>query len=95
MTLFYKKKTAILTVAAIVVVVFLLCILLAFLTQLPSLNATKEKLTTMVRQAQQDEASKQALLEYRKTDKYVIDWAISMHLIPDDVVNYIKNEIDR
>lgn len=52
----------------------------------------KEKLTTMVRQAQQDEASKQALLEYRKTDKYVIDWAISMHLIPDDVVNYIKTK---
>ena len=95
MNLFYKKKTAILTVAAIVVVVFLLCILLACLTQLPSLNATKEKLPTMVRQEQQDEASKQALLEHRKTDKYVMDWAISMHLIPDDVVNYIKNEIDR
>ena len=94
-SLFYKKRNAILTIAAIVVLVLLLCILLAYLTQLPSLTTTKDKLIQLYNAALNDEDAKQELLEYRKTDKYVIDWAISMNLIPDDVVNYIKNEIDK
>ena len=94
-SLFYKKRNAILTIAAIVVLVLLLCILVAYLTQLPSLTNTKDKLIQLYNAALNDEDAKQELLEYRKTDKYVIDWAISMNLIPDDVVNYIKNEIDK
>ena len=94
-SLFYKKRNAILTIAAIVVLELLLSILLAYLTQLPSLTNTKDKLIQLYNAALNDEDAKQELLEYRKTDKYVIDWAISMNLIPDDVVNYIKNEIDK
>lgn len=41
--------------------------------------------------AKNDEQSKQELLEYRKTDKYVIEWAERMNMIPDDVINYIKD----
>ncbi len=93
--LFYRKKIAILVIAAVMVLVFLFCMLLVTLTQLTSLNATKENLERMVASAQQDEQAKRELIEYRKTEKYVIDWAISMHYIPDSVVNYIHNEIDK
>ena len=91
--LFYKKSIAILTVAAVVVLVFLLCMLLINLTQLSSLNQAKEEFQQMVNQAKTDESAKQELLNYRKTDKYVIEWARRMHLVPDDVINYIEAEL--
>lgn len=94
-SLFYKKKTAILVIAALVVLVFLLCMLLITLTQLTSLKQASARLEEMVANAKEDEAAKQELIEYRKTDKYVIDWAIKMNYIPDDVVTYIKTEIDK
>lgn len=93
--LFYKKNLAILMIAALMVLVFLLCMLLITLTQLTSLKQKAERLTELVNAAEQDEAAKQELLEYRKTDKYVIEWAIKMNLIPDDVINYIKGELDK
>ncbi len=92
--LFYKKKTAILMIAAIIVLVFLLCMLLITLTQLTSLNQKVEKLELLVKQAEEDQAAKEELIQYRQTDKYVIDWAIKMNLIPDDVINYIQNNTD-
>lgn len=82
-------------IAALMVLVFLLCMLLITLTQLTSLKQKVERLTELVKAAEQDEAAKQELLEYRKTDKYVIEWAIKMNLIPDDVINYIKGELDK
>ena len=91
--LFYKKSLAILMVAAAVVLIFLLCMLLTFLTQYSSLKQKAEHLTALVEQAQTDEAAKQELINYRKTDKYVIEWAIRMNLIPDDVINYIQNNL--
>ena len=92
--MFYKKSLAILTVAAAVVLIFLLCMLLITLTQLSSLKQTAEKLTAMVEQAKSDESAKQELLNYRNTDRYVIEWAIRMNLIPEDVINYIQNELN-
>lgn len=65
--------------------------LLITLTQLTSLKQKSERLQAMVEAAQNDEQSKQELLEYRKTDKYVIEWAERMNMIPDDVINYIKD----
>ncbi len=91
MRLFYKKSTSILIVAAIIVLIFLFCMLLITLTQLTSLKQKSERLQAMVEAAQNDEQSKQELLEYRKTDKYVIEWAERMNMIPDDVINYIKD----
>ena len=90
--LFYKKGGAILTVAAAVVIILLLCILLTFLTQYSSLKQKAEELTDLLKRAETDEAAKQELLEYRKTDKYVIEWAVRMGLIPEDVVNYVPGE---
>ena len=92
--LFYKKSVAILTVAAVVVLIFLLCMLLTMLTIFSSLGQTAEKLTTMVEQVKAEEIDKQELINYRKTDKYVIEWAIRMNLIPDDVINYIETELN-
>lgn len=89
--LFYKKKTSILIVAATVVLIFLLCILMTFLAQLPNLNASIKTLTEMVEDAKKDEDAKQRLLEYRETNQYVIEWAIKMNMIPDDVINYIQD----
>ncbi len=94
-SLFYKKRTAILVIAALVILVFLLCMLLVTLTQLTSLKQASARLEEMVEDAKKDEAAKQELIEYRKTDKYVVDWAIKMGYIPDDVINYIKTEIDK
>ncbi len=91
MRLFYKKGTSILIVAAIIVLIFLFCMLLITLTQLTSLKQKSERLQAMVEAAKNDEQSKQELLEYRKTDKYVIEWAERMNMIPDDVINYIKD----
>lgn len=65
--------------------------LLITLTQLTSLKQKSERLQAMVEAAKNDEQSKQELLEYRKTDKYVIEWAERMNMIPDDVINYIKD----
>lgn len=89
--LFYKKRTSIMIVAATVVLIFLLCILMTFLAQLPNLNASIETLTKMVEDARKDEDAKQKLLEYRETNQYVIEWAIKMNMIPDDVINYIQD----
>lgn len=91
MRLFYKKSTSILAVAAIIVLIFLLCMLLIVLTQLNSLKQTSEKLQALVDAAKSDENAKQELIEYRKTDKYVIEWAAQIGLIPEDVINFIQN----
>ncbi len=91
MRVFYRKRTSILVVAAIVVLVFLFCMLLITLTQLTSLKQKSERLVELVNLAEQDEEAKQELIAYRETDKYVIDWAISMGLIPEDTINFIKN----
>lgn len=90
MRLFYKKSTSILIVAATIVLIFLLCMLLITLTQLTSLKQTAEKINALYETAQKEEADKQELLAYYQTDKYVIDWAVKMGLIPDDVIVFIN-----
>lgn len=89
MRLFYKKSTSVLIVAAIIVLIFLICMLLVTLTQLASLNEKVERINALYEQAQSDESAKQELLAYRETDKYVIDWAVKMGLIPEGVINFI------
>lgn len=90
MRVFYRKPTSILVVAAIVVLIFLFCMLLITLTQLTSLKQKSDRLKELAKLAEQDEEAKQELIAYRETDKYVIDWAISMGLIPEDTINFIK-----
>lgn len=81
-------------VAATVVLIFLLCILMTFLAQNSNLKATAENLKAMVEDAKRDEDAIQKLLEYRKTNAYVIEWAIKKGMIPDTVINYIQ-DIDK
>lgn len=89
--LFYKKPMAILAIAMTVVLIFLLCMLLITLTQYSSCKALKERLTSLVEQAQTDEAAKQALIDYKNSDEYVKEWAIKKGFLPPDVVNYVES----
>ena len=91
--LFYKKSISILLVAAAVVLILLLCILLTYLTQLSSIKQARAEFDELLNEARANEEAKQELLNYRNTDKYVIEWAIRMNLIPDDVINYIASEL--
>ena len=89
--LFYKKKFAVLTIALTIVLVFLFCVLLGFLVQYATLTPRVDELHAMITAAQNDEAKKQELLEYRKTNEYVIEWAKSMGYLTEDETVWLEN----
>lgn len=89
--IFYNKKAAIAFIAAIVVLVLLLCMLLATLTQMASLNQRVEKLNDLIVAAKNDETKKAELLEYMKTDNYVIEWAKQHGRISKDDISWIED----
>ncbi len=87
--LFYKKKFAVMTIALIIVLVFLLCVLLGFLVQLTNLKAVDARLREMIAAAEADEKKKQELIEYRKSNEYVIEWAERMGYLKEDVTVWL------
>lgn len=88
--LFYKKWSAILTVAAILLVAVLLCMMLTYLTQKASLEPRLEKLEALIQQGGEDIRQNQELLEYLKTDEYVRRWAEDKGYISSDDVLFIQ-----
>ncbi|MCM1289719.1 MAG: hypothetical protein NC132_04335 [Corallococcus sp.] len=89
--LFYKKKFAVMTVALAIVLVFLLCVLLGFLVQYTNLIAVDGQLRELIKAAEADEQKMQELLEYRKTNEYVIEWAEKMGYLKKDVTVWLEN----
>ncbi len=91
--LFYKKKTAILAIALAVVLVFLVCLLLVTLPQLTSLKALKNNLKQRLKDVENDAEAKNELLEYQKTNQYVIEWAEKMGYFKndEDITNWLQS----
>ena len=74
---FYNKGTSILVVAAVLVIVLLLCMLLTFLAQQASFNQKIEYINSLISQAEYDMETQKKIIEYKQTDAYIIEWAIS------------------
>ncbi len=89
--LFHKKSTAILTIAAILLVVLLVCALLITLSQMTSMTTRSQKLQTLLANAQKSNEDKQALLDFIKTDEYIVRWAEERGLIKDTDISYIES----
>ena len=82
--IFYKKGTSSLVIAAILVIVLLLCMLLTFLAQKASFDQRIELIERLKSQAEQDIDSQKKIIEYKQTDAYIIEWAISQGLVSED-----------
>lgn len=93
--IFYNKKTSIAFVAAALVLILLVCILLITLTQLISMQQRVETLNAILKENTEEKARKEALLEYKKTDEYVIEWAIQHGRLSEDDVSWIKENLSK
>ena len=82
--LFYKKGLAVTTIALIIVLVLLFLILLGFLVQLATLRTVEGRLRDLIAAAETDEKAKQELLDYRKSNEYVHEWAKKMNWLKSD-----------
>lgn len=88
--LFYRKSTAILTVAAVLVLIILLCALLTFLTQYTSMAANAKQLEELAKQVESGNKDKQELIDYMNSNEYIRQWAEANNLIPADTIKYIQ-----
>ena len=82
--IFYKKGTSILVIAAILVIVLLLCMLLTFLAQKASFDQRIEYINRLKSQAEFDIETQKKKIEYKQTDAYIIEWAISQGLVSEN-----------
>ncbi len=82
--IFYKRWTSVLAIVAVLVIVLLLCMLLTFLAQQASFEQRIEMINKLISQAQEDVETQQKIIEYKQTDAYVIEWAISQGLVSED-----------
>ena len=89
--IFYKKTTAILFVTAILVLLILVCMLLVSLTQLAALNGRVKELQEMIHLADENVITQQELLEYMKSNEYVVKWAEAHGRISRDDVKWESN----
>lgn len=90
--LFYKKWTSVMAIAAVLVIVLLLCMLLTFLAQQSAFDQRRQMIETLKQQAQKDVETQKSVIEYKKTDEYVIKWAISQGLVNKD--DYVFKVVD-
>lgn len=88
---FYKKGTSILVIAAILIIVLLLCMLLTFLAQEASLKQQIEHANKLIAQAKEDIDNQKDIIEFQKTDAYIIEWAIANGYISEDDYLLIKD----
>ena len=84
--IFYSKKTSIMFVVAMLM-------LLTALTQMASMKHRAEYLAELIESAKKDEQAKQDLIEYMKTDDYVIKWAEQNNKIKKDDILWIQENI--
>ena len=91
--IFYSKKTSIMFVVAMLVLLILVCMLLTALTQMASMRHRAEYLAELIESAKKDEQAKQELIEYMKTDDYVIKWAEQNNKIKKDDILWIQENI--
>lgn len=82
--LFYKKWTSVMAIVAVLVIVLLLCMLLTFLAQQSAFEQRIQKIEAYKQQAEKDVETQKTIIEYKKTDEYVIEWAISQGLVNRD-----------
>ncbi|MCX4285982.1 MAG: hypothetical protein OSJ68_01600 [Clostridia bacterium] len=92
--IFYNKKISIMFVAAMLVLLLLVCMLLTTLTQMASMNQRVKDLDALIKRAKADETAKQELIEYMKTDEYVMKWAEQTGRIPKDDISWVKDNIE-
>ncbi len=85
--IFYKKWNSVLVVASIILIILLLCVLLTFLAQKSSFDQRTEKINALIEQAKLDIETQQKIIEYKQTDRYIIDWAIEQGLV--DINDYL------
>lgn len=81
-------------VAAMLVLLLLVCMLLTTLTQMASMNQRVKDLDALIKRAKADETAKQELIEYMKTDEYVMKWAEQTGRIPKDDISWVKDNIE-
>lgn len=90
--LFYKKWTSVMAIAAVLVIVLLLCMLLTFLAQQSAFEQRIQMIETLKQQAEKDAETQKSIIEYKKTDAYIIEWAISQGLVSQD--DYLFRVVD-
>lgn len=90
---FYTKKRSVLVVAMILLLVILVCMLLVTLTQMVSMNQRVAELQTILDENKDELERQKALLEYKQTDEYVIEWAIQHGKLSEDDVSWIKDNV--
>ncbi len=88
---FYKKGTSILVIAAILVIVLLLCMLLTFLAQQASFDQRIERINNLIAQAEAAVDKQQEIIEFKKTDAYIIEWAMDNGFISEDDYLLVKD----
>ena len=76
------------------VLLLLVCMLLTTLTQMASMNNRKEHLQAMVAESLEKEKATEELIEYYKTNAYVIEWAERMGWIKSDDLLWIKEQVN-
>ncbi len=82
--LFYKKWTSVMAIVAVLVIVLLLCMLLTFLAQQSAFNQRIQRIDILKQQAELDVKEQKYKIEYKKTDAYIVEWAISQGLVSED-----------
>lgn len=68
----------------VLVVVILLCMLLTFLAQEAAFKQKTEYINRLIDQAELDLETQKKIIEYKQTDAYIIEWAISQGLVSED-----------
>lgn len=68
-------------IVAVLVIVLLLCMLLTFLAQQSAFEQRIDRMIKNTDQTKYELEGKKTAIEYKKTDDYVIEWAISHGLV--------------
>lgn len=92
MHIFHQKSTSVLAVAATLLLVVLLCVLLITLTQMVSMEKRVETLKALVANQNNSNEDKQALMEFIKTDEYIVKWAIENGMLSEDDITYVEGK---
>lgn len=79
-------------VAAVLVIVLLLCMLLTFLAQGSAFKQRAQMIETLKQQAEWNIEEQKYQIEYKQTDAYIIEWAISQGLVSQD--DYLFRVVD-
>ena len=90
---FYTKKRSVLCVAMILILVLLVCMLLVTLTQMVSMNQRVAELQTLLNENKDELERQKAILDFKQTDEYVIEWAIQHGKLSSDDISWIRDNV--